>query len=149
MRGTLVLAAATVFGAATACGGSSSSGAAAPPPASFTCNIGNLSGAWRAHYVETNGTCGSISDETVIAGSPAPSSNCTVQTAQVSSDRCKAEWAFTCPTTDGQGTVSWVVVLDQVSDSELKGSGTVQATDPALPPPDTCRSTYDITVTKL
>lgn len=127
-----------------ACGGSDSDGAAAPPQ--FECAIGQLTGTWRAQYVETNGTCGPIADETFIAGVPDPSGQCTVTTSQVSSDRCRIDIAFNCPTTDGQGTVAWVVVLRQTSQTQLSGTGTVQVNHAVL---GTCRSTYDITVTRL
>jgi hypothetical protein len=125
------------------CGGGSSGGAPAPAP--FTCAIGELTGAWLVHYVETNGNCGPLNDETVLAGVPQTSSGCTVQSQQISTDKCTLDIQATCPTTDGLGTQTWVDALHQVSSTKLTGTGTVQVNHPTL---GICRSTYNITITQ-
>src|SRR5216684_2038592 len=128
------LAVVSVMAAIAGCGGSDH----------FTCAIGSLTGTWRVHYDQTNGNCGPINDETVIAGSPAPA-NCTIMTNQVSADHCRVDSAFTCPTADSRGSQAWVVTFTQTSNTQLAGSGTVQVNHPTL---GTCRSTYNLTMTK-
>jgi hypothetical protein len=119
------------------CGGGSSS---------FQCSIGSLTGTWRLHYDQTNGTCGTIADETFIIGALGSGAGCTSQAQTISSDHCRLDTAFTCPTTDSLGTQAWVISLTQNSPTQLGGSGTVQVNHPTL---GTCRSTYNLTVTKI
>lgn len=126
------------------CGGTDST-TTDPTPIGYSCSIGSLTGTWRFHYTETNGNCGPISDETGILGVGSGSSSCTTAYKRISADQCRMDAEFTCPTTDQQGTVSWVLVLEQVSNVQITGSGTVQGIHPA----GTCRSTYAITVTRL
>lgn len=109
------------------------------------CDIGGLTGTWRFHYDETNGNCGAIADETVALSSSAPSS-CTTNSSSVSGDKCELQDDFTCPLTSGTGSQRWVEVIDQASATEMDGTATVQLVDDAG---DTCRSTYNVTVTKL
>jgi hypothetical protein len=108
----------------------------------FTCALGELTGTWRAHYVETNGNCGSIPDATVMANSE---SDCTVESQQVSADKCRKDSTVTCPTTDGLGTSSQVSVMTQVAADRIEGTTTVQIVHLT----GTCRSTYDLTVSRL
>ena len=62
-----------------ACGGSDSGSGGS---SGFTCSIGTgTSGSYRFHYVETNGTCGAISDETSVPGTAAPT-GCTTVTGR-------------------------------------------------------------------
>ncbi len=134
---------AIVLAVVVGCGGSDagSGGGTDPGP---TCSIGSLTGTWRLHYVQMDGTCGPIPDETGhVDGTLSPT--CTLTYRQVSADHCGLEMSFTCPTLDGQGTYTWVLAVHQASDTKLLGSGTVQVVDPAI----TCRGTYDLTVTKL
>lgn len=108
---------------------------------------GSLGGTWRTHYVETDGNCGPISDETsVLDTNTPPQPGCTQTTNTISSDKCRADLAWSCPTTDGNGTQSWVVVLTQTGPETIKGTGTVQLNHPTA---GTCRSTYAMTLTKL
>src|SRR5688500_9375198 len=58
----------------------------------------------------------------------------------VSADRCEQTLDFTCSTTDGEGTQRWVMVLEQVGEDHIVGTGTVQLDHPQ----GTCRSTYDL-----
>lgn len=128
----------------SACGGSDTSNPPPPPPdPGFTCSIDSLSGTWRVHYVENDGACGPISDETVLISTFG--AGCTVHSRVVSSDRCRIDYSLMCPTVDNQGTSNWVVSLQQTSATHLVGSGTVQVVHPV----GVCRSTYDITATKL
>lgn len=113
------------------------------------CHLGDgtVVGTWRTHYQETDGTCGPIPDETnIFDPNAAPQPGCTQSQAQVSADKCRVDLAWSCPTTDGNGTQSWVVVLTQTGPGTLKGTGTVQANHTSL---GTCRSTYAMTLTKI
>jgi hypothetical protein len=129
------LAVVSILAALAGCGGSDH----------VTCAIGSLTGTWRLQYQETNGTCGPIPDETVIAGAPTGPA-CTTITQQISSDHCRIDTAFNCPTTDSLGTQAWTVTLTQTANTQLTGSGTVQVNHPTL---GTCRSTYSLTMTKV
>jgi len=111
---------------------------------SHDCAIGSLTGTWRLTYAQTDGNCGPISAETVQAGTPG-SPSCSIASRQISPDKCRLDTSFTCPTTDNRGTQSWVAVLHQDSSTQLSGTGTVQVNHPA----GTCRSTYNLTMTKL
>jgi hypothetical protein len=112
---------------------------------SFTCTIGSLTGTWRTHYEETNGNCGPIPDETNVFKPGPPDPACTVRTDKVSADRCRYDSDWTCPTTDKNGTQQWTVVMRQTAAGRLEGTGTVQLNHAT----GTCRSTYNMTVTKL
>jgi hypothetical protein len=109
----------------------------------FTCALGNLTGTWRVHYVETDGNCGPVPDATVMMDSE---SGCTVESQQVSADKCRKDSTVTCPTTDGLGTTTNVTVLTQVAADRIEGTTTVQLDHWTL---GSCRSTYDVTVTRL
>jgi len=111
------------------------------------CAIGELTGTWRTRYTETDGTCGPISDETTVFDpNSEPSPGCTVTANNISADKCRAEFAFTCPTTDNQGTQSWTQVIDQTGSGTLEGTATVQLNHPSIVG---CRSTYDLTISRL
>jgi hypothetical protein len=113
---------------------------------SFTCTIGELAGGtWRLAYVETNGTCGPIPDETYNTSTPGGGQDCSIAARTISADKCHLETAFTCLTTDGAGIYSWTIVLDQTAPDRLEGTGTVQLQHPA----GTCRGTYDLNMRKL
>lgn len=108
------------------------------------CALGQLTGTWRFHYVETNGDCGPIADETVMM-SAATEPTGSLAGAQISADRCRMDLAFTAATTDGQGTQTWTTVLFQTGPAHIGGTATVQINHPM----GVCRSTYDVNVTKL
>jgi hypothetical protein len=109
------------------------------------CSLGELSGIWRSSYTETNGTCGPIADETVVAGQPG-GAGCTVTYEAFSEDRCRMERAFACDIIEPiEATTSWTVVMNQVGPSQLSGSGTVQVNSQVI----ACRSSYLIQVTRL
>jgi len=111
------------------------------------CGIGTLSGSWRIQYAESGGECGAIPDETgVEAPTASPGAGCSVQSSTISEDNCELDRSFTCPTADGLGIGAWIVALRQVSDTRLEGTGTLQVNHSTL---GACRSTYDITITKL
>lgn len=129
MRGLLALAVLLA-----ACGGEED----------FTeCSIGQLTGTWRLHYREVNGNCGAIADETIMMSAAEPTG--TLTGAQISPDRCRMDIAFTAPTTDGQGTQTWTMVFHQTGPGQLEGTGTVQLNHYM----GTCRSTYDLTMSRL
>jgi len=108
------------------------------------CAIDALTGAWRLSYTETDGTCGPIQDETFILGGTGDGA-CTEHANTISDDRCEQTLDFTCPTTDGAGTQRWVMVLEQVGEEHIAGTGTVQLDHPE----GTCRSTYDLDLQAL
>jgi hypothetical protein len=110
------------------------------------CQIGSLTGTWRLVYSQVDGNCGPIPSETVQAGTVGAASSCVIQNQTISPDHCRIDSTFTCPTTDGQGTQAWTTVFHQDSDTSLSGTGTVQVNHPTL---GTCRSTYNLTMTKL
>jgi hypothetical protein len=113
----------------------------------FTCALGELTGTWRWHYDETDGNCGAIADETAIfQPGAAPPPGCQIDTQIVSSDKCRLDSAFTCPTADDMGVQGWTLVLHHVAADRLGGTGTAQLNHPTI---GTCRSTYNITVTRL
>lgn len=121
-------------------------------PPSVHCAQGELTGTWRLHYTEVDGTCGPIQDETVnltavnTPGSPSSPSACTTASDQVSSDKCVRETDFTCPPADGEaGTVHWTLSTKQVSDTEIQGTGTVEIRLGTR----YCRSTYNTDLVKL
>lgn len=114
------------------------------------CTIGSLTGTWRVTYVETDGNCGKLADETVVmsaAASPgAPGTpSCTFAANEISADHCRADLDFTCPLTGVAGTQRWVGATRQVSAGELSGSMTLTVTSPSLGP---CRSTYAVDWTR-
>lgn len=111
------------------------------------CSTYEPMGAWRMMYDETDGNCGSISDETAIfGGDSSPDPSCSYGETYESEDRCTVDMSWTCPTTDGYGTQSWTFHLELVSETEIVGSATVQVQHPSV---GTCRSTYDIRIVKL
>lgn len=111
------------------------------------CAIGELTGAWRFRYAETDGNCGALADETVILEPDGdPPDGCDLESVEISDDQCRMDQAFSCPLNDGQGEQSWVLVLKQMASEHLEGSGTLQASHPIL---GSCRSTYDITASRL
>ncbi len=108
------------------------------------CAIGSLTGTWRLTYVETDGTCGKISAETVVLapGKQEPgASACTYAAAQISPDHCRMDMDFTCPLNGVAGTQRWVGATHQVSATELTSSMTASISSPSL---GTCRSTYSV-----
>jgi hypothetical protein len=107
------------------------------------CALGELTGAWRIHYAETDGNCGSIQDATVMADTE---SGCTVESQQVSADKCRKDSTVTCPTVDGLGTTTQVSVFQQVAADRIEGTTTIQLVHSTL---GNCRSTYDVTVARL
>lgn len=123
--------------------GCSSSGA---EPFYGPCTIGELTGTWRVHYTETDGTCGKLADETMVmsAASKTPqTSQCTYAASQVSQDKCRIDMDFTCPLTGIPGTQHWAGLYKQTGDGLLQGTFTAQASSPTA---GTCRSTYSITM---
>jgi hypothetical protein len=120
---------------AGACGGDSD----------VECKLGELTGAWRFHYVELDGSCGPISDETAVLGG-AGNGACVYYAEDTSADQCETTLDFECPTTDNDGSQRWVMVLEQVADDRIEGSATVQVEHAVY---GACRSTYDVTVTAL
>lgn len=110
------------------------------------CRIGELTGAWRMTYAETNGNCGAIADETAIFDpNSGPTPGCVVHSSSVSADKCEGQVDSECAFPDGDGSVRWVMVLDQISPAALSGTGTVQVSSSQL----TCRSTYNLDMTRL
>ena len=127
--------------ALAACGGSDSG-----EGSDFTCAIGELTGAWRLSYVELDGSCGPIPDETFIAppggaGDPA----CVVDYNSISADKCQLETDVTCPTLDNLGTQTWVWSIRQTGSGLLEGSATLQLNHTS----GICRGTYDMTMSQL
>ena len=111
------------------------------------CAIGELTGEWQTHYVEKSGECGAIPDEmTSTDPSSPPRAGCSVQKSTVSTDKCQLDRSFTCPTADGLGIGAWIVAFRQVAETRLEGTGTAQINHSTL---GACRSTYEITMTKL
>lgn len=119
------------------------------PPA-LVCSLGELTGTWRVTYDEKNGNCGPIPAETVASDAakpPKPSEDpCTRRLHRVSSDRCRFDFDFTCPTTDGAGAQRWVGVTKQTAEDRLESDVTVELDHPEL---GVCRSTYTATWTRL
>lgn len=122
------------------------SGADDPP---FTnCRLGQLSGTWRASYVETGGTCGAIADETVVlsAGLVAEAqSTCTYAANQISQDRCRIDQDFTCPLANAAGSQRWSGVTRQIAAGAMRGEMTVQVNGSR----GSCRSSYVVSWTQL
>lgn len=112
----------------------------------FTCRIGELTGAWRVTYAESNGTCGAIPDETaVLTTTGATPAGCTVKASQISEDKCSFTLDYTCPLVVGEGEGQWTGIIRQTGDRELRGNVSLQVTTPTA----TCRSTYVQTWTQL
>lgn len=109
--------------------------------------MGSLTGTWRVTYVETDGTCGKVADETVVitsgkSGATQPASTgCTYAADEISADRCRADLDFTCPLTGVAGTQRWIGATHQISATELTSSMTLTVTTPNR---GTCRSTYTL-----
>jgi hypothetical protein len=112
----------------------------------FTCALGELAGTWRLHYVETDGTCGPIEDQSGIFNPGEPAPGCTLDSRIISADKCRLDTAFTCPLADGLAFQGWTIVLTQVASGRLSGTGTAELNHPSA---GSCRSTYDIMVTRL
>lgn len=123
--------------ALTACGGGDDE--------PLACNLGDLTGTWRVTYAQKDGNCGPLPAETVSLASPS-AAGCVEHSSSISSDRCRVEADETCPTGDGRGSQRWTVVLTQVEAARLTGSATVQGQHSTL---GSCRSTYDITASRL
>ena len=104
-----------------------------------------LTGTWRWEYDETDGNCGPIADETVNLASGGGGEGCTYASVMTSSDQCRQDADFTCPTLDGEGTQHWVMVTHHTDDGRLEATATVQLDHPS----GSCRSTYDITIDEL
>jgi hypothetical protein len=105
--------------------------------------MGELTGTWRVSYRETNGTCGTLADETVVMGSGAndvAASACTFGANQIASDKCSQSLDYTCPLKGVSGTQQWVGQLRQTAANRLEGPFTVQVQGA----PGVCRSTYDV-----
>ena len=137
----ILLPAALLAGGVAGC-----SGAAEP---FRDCHMDSLSGTWRVAYRETNGNCGAISDEMVntsAAASGSTASSCRSLSYGISSNKCRVEQSFTCPTTGGGGTQAWTLVNQQMSPTAISGTGTVQISDSVY---GACRSTYELTWSKL
>lgn len=110
----------------------------------FECAIGELTGSWRLHYEETDGTCGAIADETALfdpAG--ALPGNCVTNADNLSADRCEYDLDYTC--TEPTFTQRWVSHFEQIDEDFMRATATLTFTDAA----GSCRSTYDVTITKL
>lgn len=113
----------------------------------FACVLGEVSGTWRANYDELDGNCGSIASETTSLGSGKGGADpCTYFTSEVSEDKCKLDFDYSCPTTDGKGTQRWTGATNQVAEDRMESSATMQIQHPTL---GSCRSTYKITLTRL
>jgi hypothetical protein len=110
------------------------------------CTIGSLTGTWRVTYVETNGTCGKVADETVVLsatttpGAPGMPT-CMIAAADISADHCRIDLDFTCPLNGAPGSQRWIGATHQVSATELTSSLTLTVTSPTL---GACRSTYAV-----
>lgn len=117
------------------------------PGKPFTaCTIGSLTGTWRVTYVETDGNCGKVADETVVLSSAATpgapgTPACTIAANQVSPDHCRIDLDFTCTLNGAPGTQRWIGATRQVSATELSSSLTLTVTSPSL---GSCRSTYAV-----
>lgn len=123
---------------------SSSNDGDAPP---VTCKLGELDGTWQVTYVEKDGTCGKIADETVVLSPGAAAdaqSKCTYNAQSVSPDKCRIDLDYTCPLATGAGSQHWVGALRHVADARVLGSMSVQVVLGG----QTCRSTYDVTWTR-
>lgn len=109
------------------------------------CNIGQLTGAWRITYLETDGACGAITEQTVTMSSQPPGGGGTCMFAknEVSADKCTTAQAFTCPIAGSTGNQQWTGTMKTVEETKLQGTYTLQVTGAAP-----CRSTYTITWTK-
>lgn len=142
MRKTLCFA---MIAASVACGNSDDG---SDDGAGFACGIGELSGTWRISYKEVDGDCGPIPAETVNLSSSGSGGGGACKTAvqDISSDKCRLDFDYTCPTTDGKGTQRWSGVTKQTAEDRLEADSTAQLQHPAL---GACRSTYKVTYTKL
>lgn len=103
-----------------------------------------MRGTWRLVYVETDGNCGPVNDEIFSAGSTSDS-KCTTHSSSTSVDGCRADSDFTCPTLDGAGAQRWTGYLEIDSQTQASGVFAAQVTHAS----GACRSTYDVTATKL
>src|SRR5262245_55837616 len=86
------------------------------PGKDFPCHIGELTGTWRITYEEKDGDCGPIQAETVSLDSSSPGGtggSCKFSTDIISDDKCRYDFDYVCPTTDGKGTVQWTGVTRQ------------------------------------
>lgn len=122
---------------------------AMPQPA-VMCNLGSLTGTWRTQYERLDGNCGPIPDEVTVVQAPqagdAGSGACTYAAWLLSTDRCRVDADFTCPTNDGKGTQRWVGVYRQSSASKVGGTFSLQVVHSSI---GTCRGTYNATITAL
>jgi len=114
------------------------------PP--FACGLGELQGTWRVTYQEQgDGTCGPVSDLTLNFSSP-DEGGCVYAMREISRDKCRLDFDFTCTFPDGKGKIRSVGVTRQPAVDELVGDLTIEAEHPEL---DYCRSTYKVTYRKL
>jgi hypothetical protein len=114
----------------------------------FQCRMGELTGTWRVSYRETNGSCGPVSEETVVLESQTnqgAAAACTYGANKPSPDKCTLSLDYTCPLNGVQGTQQWIGQLRQTAANRLEGSFSVQVQGS----PGVCRSTYDVTWTQL
>ena len=123
------------------CSSSSTSSADEGPK----CNIGQLTGAWHIIYLETDGMCGPITEQTVMMNGQPPGGGdvCKFTKNSVSADKCSTVQEFTCPLASNTGNQQWTGTMRTVDETKLQGSYTLQVSGSA-----TCRSTYAITWTK-
>lgn len=115
----------------------------------FECRMGQLTGVWRIHYAEVNGDCGAIQDEQVALGSEATAKDaakCVMHTNVIAPDKCSVEQDFTCPTSDKAGESRMIGKMRQTGEGSASGTYTLRVDHKTL---GTCRSTYDVTWTKL
>lgn len=113
----------------------------------FTCAFGELTGVWRFSYVETDGTCGPISDETAVFDPGADlEDGCVEHYAEVSANLCRIEFDIECAVTQN-GTIRQIGVWEHVAPEEIFGTITMTGD---IPEDDFyCRSTYSVYVVKL
>lgn len=115
----------------------------------FACALGELTGVWRVTYKEESGDCGPIPDGTVNFSSSnnGASNGCVYAAQEISQDKCRFEFDFTCPLPDdqGKGQLRWVGVTRHTAAGELVGDLTITDDHPTLG----CVSTYTVRYRRL
>lgn len=114
------------------------------------CRIGELTGTWKQHLDEIDGTCGKASDVTVILNPIAASdggvdqNGCSTPIRSVSADKCRIDMQIACANKDGKSR--FIYVLKHTAATQLTGSVQFENDDRVY---GYCRSTYNVTWTQL
>lgn len=120
-------------------------------PEPLQCSLGELTGTWRVVYTRKDGDCGPLPADTLAAdgiNKTKPSEDpCSYKLRRISSDRCRFDFDYTCPSDDAKGSARFVGVTKQTEEGKLESDMTIQLDHPD--PDLVCQGTYGAVWTKL